>query len=478
MMRADVSPPQRPRLADHVLARRHVIDGEEHVILFDRHTGGVMRIGPREWTVLQAADGTRDLEGLRLAARRAGEPCGASSIAALLQALDAVGFLAAATESVRVTSGPRVVIDERTPLHRPIEVLPGASVRCDRSGACCRIYATVLMTRPELERARTLLPEHRVGPVEHARFFLPVAGSEPTELVTPTMHDGACGYLRGDGACAIHAVGGLRAKPVGCQLFPTIFVDDGTTVRASVKTECACVLDGAVLGGGDPICDRAWRTAADLPPHVSVERLPERLEVCPGHAIERSRARALVDAWWAAAPPLDVAAGAWAMADALQAAPLVDARDAWSAAAPPEPAQVLPWIAALHTRASRRAAEDARWRSERDHVRETTAWIAATALVLRSSEVLDELLAAPVEDPAAEAFYLRAAAFGYAVFDRPLVHALRDHAVRIWLSRAMPSLLAPERYGTPAARRPLARVDAVLRAYGIRHYVDDLTTST
>ena len=43
------------------------------------------------------------------------------------------------------------------------------------------------------------------------------------------------------------------------------------------------------------------------------------------------------------------------------------------------------------------------------------------------------------------AFYLRAAAFGYAVFDRPLVHALRDHAVRIWLSRAMSSTLPPDR---------------------------------
>ena len=70
-----------------------------------------------------------------------------------------------------------------------------------------------------------------------ADAFLPVAGSEPTELATPTMSDGACGYLREDGACVIHAVGGLDAKPLGCRIFPTTFVDDGTTIRASVKTE-------------------------------------------------------------------------------------------------------------------------------------------------------------------------------------------------------------------------------------------------
>jgi lysine-N-methylase len=465
-----VTVPQRPRLADHVLPRRHVIDGDEHVILFDRHTGGVLRLGPREWTVLQAADGTRDLEGIRLAARRDGELVPPASIAELLAALDAVGFLAEAPPIARVRGAARVVIEDRTPRDRPIERLPGAAIRCDRSGSCCRIYATVLMTRPELERARSLLPEHRVGPVEHARFFLPVAGSEPGELVTPTMHDGACGYLKSDGACAIHAAGGLHAKPAGCQLFPVTFVDDGTSVRASVKTECACVLDGAVMEGGDPICDPAWRSAGDLPPHVAVDRLPEALVVRPGHAIDRAHARALVDAWWEAPVPTDVAAGAWAMADALEADPSADAREAWSAAPAPDPNRVRPWIIALNARASRRAAEDARWRSERDHVRETTAWIATTTLVLREPEVLAEVLAAEVEDAAAEAFYLRAAAFGYTVFDRPLVHALRDHAVRIWVSRAMSV--------TPAARRPLARVDAVLRAYGIRHYVDDLTTST
>lgn len=447
-------------------------------MLFDRHTGGVLQVGPREWTVLAAADGTRDLEGIRIAARRDGEPVPLAAITELLSALDDVGFLDDAAAARPVQAGARVVIEDRTPRDRPLERLAGAAVRCDRSGACCRIYATVLMTRPELERARTLLPDHRVGPVEHARFFLPVAGSEPSELVTPTMNDGACGYLRSDGACAIHAVGGLHAKPAGCRIFPTTFVDDGVSVRVSVKTECACVIDGATHPGGDPICDPAWQSAGDLPVHVAVDRLPDTLPITRAHAIPRAGARELVDRWWSAPAPEDVAAGAWAMANALEADPGGDPIPAWRAAALPSAAAVRPWIAALHARASRRAAEDASWRSPRDHVRETTEWIAATALLIGAPGVLEELFAAPVEDPAAEAFYLRAAAFGYAVFDRPLVHALRDHAVRIWLSRAMSSTLPPDRLDAPEVRRPLARVDAVLRAYGIRRYVDDLTTRT
>lgn len=472
-MRAPMSVPERPRLADHVLPRRHVVDGIEHVVLFDQRTGGVVRLGPREWGVVEAADGTRDLEGIRLAARRAGAHANATDIAELLTSLDRVGFIAGPRPTATPSAEPRVVIEPTTASDRPLEPLPDFGLRCDRSGACCRVYATVLMTRAEAERARTLLPEHRAGPVPHARFFLPVAGSEPTELVAPTARDGACGYLHDDGRCAVHVAGGMLAKPAGCHVFPVMFVDDGTSVRVSVKTECACVLDGGVVPGGDPICDPGWRTAWDLPPHVVVTQLPAELAIREGVTIARDQARAWVDAWLARPAPRDAAPGVWAMADALEQHDTAAALHAWSSPPPVRPEDVVPFVHALHARASRRAAEDTAWRSEHDHVRITTTWIAATTLLLREPEVLAELLAAEPGDPAQDAFYVRAAAFGYAVFDRPLVTSLRDLAVRLWTSRAMALLVPPELHAAPSHRRPLARLDAVLRAYGLRNYVVD-----
>src|SRR5690242_10317977 len=64
--------PIRPRLADHVLARRHITGSETVVVLHDQRTGRLVQLGPREWGLLAAADGTRDLDGVVLAARREG----------------------------------------------------------------------------------------------------------------------------------------------------------------------------------------------------------------------------------------------------------------------------------------------------------------------------------------------------------------------------------------------------------------------
>jgi lysine-N-methylase len=388
-----------------------------------------------------------------------------------VQSLDAIGFIA----GPRVRAGsPRVVIEEDTPRDRPLEPLPGFALRCDGRGGCCRIYATVLMTRAEVERARTLLPEHRVGPVTHARFFLPVAGSEPSEVFTPTTNDGACGYLERDGGCAIHRVGGLLAKPAGCATFPRLFVDDGTTVRVSVRTECACVLDSGANPGDESLLDPRYAMLGDLPPHVVVTRLPARVPIDRGVEIDRREARAWIDAWRERPIPADPAAGLWAMADAIGRDGLAAALAVWSDPPAPSVAAIAPWITALHARAHARAREDATWRSDRDDVRDMTAWLSSTLLLLRAPDVLAELVAAPPEDPAEEIVHLQASAFAYAWFDRPLALSLRDHAVRIWTARAMPSLVPPAAIDAPGGRRPLARVNAILRAYGIGNYVEDL----
>src|SRR5690606_10383911 len=91
--------PRRPRLAAHVLARRHVIDGQERVILHDQQHDEVLQIGAREWAVLEAADGTRGPEGLVVAARRAGAYVRVAAVRELLVSLSARGMLEAGEEA-------------------------------------------------------------------------------------------------------------------------------------------------------------------------------------------------------------------------------------------------------------------------------------------------------------------------------------------------------------------------------------------
>ena len=50
--------PLRPRLAEHVSPRRHVVGGQQLVVLHDRRSAASARIGAREWAVLRCADGT------------------------------------------------------------------------------------------------------------------------------------------------------------------------------------------------------------------------------------------------------------------------------------------------------------------------------------------------------------------------------------------------------------------------------------
>ncbi len=453
-----------------------MVDGAEHVVVFDQRTGQVVVLEPPTWDVLAQADGTRDIEGIRLAARRAGVVTSRAEIERTLGQLHAMGLVTGPTER----RGPaRVVIERTTPPSRLIEPLPDFRLRCDRSGACCRNYATVLMTSADVERARAWVPGHRVGRWHGDQLFLPVAGSEPSELHAPAHRDGACGYLETAGTCAIHRAGGLAAKPVGCAVFPTVFTDDGVSVRASVKTECACVLDsaGALVDGVDdePWLDPAWRSAGELPPLVAVTRLHEKLALSADRTLPTTEVRAFLEAWMSLPCPEDVAVAAWAMAAALEDRGPDAALRAWVDPAPTRPTDVAPWIEHLHARARRRAHDNAQWRSEADAVRTGVEWIAAAAAVLADSEALAELVAAPPEATATEHFYLRAAAHAYALLERPLTDALRDRAVRIWLSRAM-RWLAPG--ATDAARRqPLARVDALLRGYGIGNYVDEVLTS-
>lgn len=455
-----------PRLGSHVLPRRHVIDGRAAVILFDLHTDEVLQIGAREWELLAAADGTRTLEGIVVAAARQGARAKVEDVRTFFSGLEARGLLVYEPEPER--KGPE---EPTRPGDRPVRPLPGYRYACDRSGRCCRMYATVLATTEEAERARSVLPERTFGGVTGAGAFLPVRGSVVAGAVAVASCDGACGYLDDDGACSLHREAGPQSKPAGCRLFPVTFIDDGESIHASVKCECACMLVGAGAEGAEPLVDPAIETAADLPPIVVVDRLPETLAVTGALSVSRSEAVAFSRRWLEQPEVGDVARSCWAMADALDDG-LEAGLSAWSSAeAAPEVEAVVPWVGAMAARVSTRARVDARWRSARDRVRTVGSWIALTTAACREPEMLAALLEMPPNDAALEALFFRATTWAYELFDEDLgglQRGLRDLAVRLWVARAMPSLT------TEDDDEPLTALQAWLRAYGAWRYIDDV----
>ncbi len=142
--------PLRPKLAAHVLARRHLVDGDERVVLHDLGSGGIVQIGPREWGLLAAADGTRDLEGILLAAAREGAHARAPALEGFLQQLHLAGMLADGGETAAevAEAGTTTEADE------------GAAARPDRGAP--RVHAHV-------RRERELLPGVRVHRVRRRR---------------------------------------------------------------------------------------------------------------------------------------------------------------------------------------------------------------------------------------------------------------------------------------------------------------------
>jgi lysine-N-methylase len=147
--------PVRPRLAAHVLARRHIVDDEERIVLHDLASGRLVQIGPREWGLLMATDGTRDLEGIVIAAAREGAHARVPALRTFLEQLHLAGFLDDGAGDPAPAPGEAPAVDEALPLDR----LPGFSLTCDGSGSCCRLYATVIFGPLEAARARVLLPQ-------------------------------------------------------------------------------------------------------------------------------------------------------------------------------------------------------------------------------------------------------------------------------------------------------------------------------
>jgi lysine-N-methylase len=472
--------PSRPRLAGHVLARRHVVDGELRIVLHDVGSARLVQVGPREWGLLAAADGTRDLDGILLAAAREGAHARREALEPFLQQLHLAGMLDDGSDPAPAPEATGAA--DPGAASRPLEALPGFTLSCDGSGSCCRLYASIVFDPLEATRARALLPRILDGGERHERVFMPERGSAPTGGAIVTLCDGRCAYLGDDDRCGLHALAGPAAKPVGCATFPGSFTDDGEVVRVSVAVECACVLASVGRAGGAPLVPPGASVRGDLHETLAVPSLPELVQVSPERMAPRAELRAWsrrIAALLALSTPADTAASLVSLRAAVSAGGLAaDPEPSFARPLPIAPGSVLPWIEALHYRARRREREDAGWRSSRDLARRATRWIAAASGALLDPASLEALLARPAAAPEAEAFYVRALVHGHHLVNHglPLSHALHDRAVRLLVARALPAVFAAEPADEldPACAHPLALMEAMLRGHGLDAYAHDL----
>ncbi|MEM9693566.1 MAG: hypothetical protein AAGA56_13540 [Myxococcota bacterium] len=205
----------------------------------------VAEFGARETTVLLCMDGTRDVDGIRQAAARRGVRVSAEHVALFLDQLRAVGALG---------EGPPVAPPSPDPSfspHAEIVPFPGPAFACDGRGSCCRIYEEVVSTPRDLLRAKAALDAGDPYEPGDGLRFTPSCGSTFVPwhgAVAAQREDGACTFLEDGGSCSLHRAGGASSKPVGCRLFPAIFVRSEEELRVGPRPECRCVFSSAKTG--------------------------------------------------------------------------------------------------------------------------------------------------------------------------------------------------------------------------------------
>lgn len=442
----------RPRLAEHVLARRHVIGEREFVVLHDESTGDHLELSPVAWALLDAADGTRDIQGITAAAQRSGAVVGQREAVKLLKHLHERGAL---EQGPPEHSADVVTPRPRSPevARQPVAPLPDYLFDCDGTGGCCRSYGSVLLTPDDQARARATLPQYSIGPVAAHRWFTPAHGSAPSPLVVPTSCEGGCGFLDDDGLCAIHRKGGISAKPVACAAFPTLACSDGKQVRMTVSPECACVLRSAGGARGERLGEGLER-GADLPITTVIDELPPRVVADEGVEIERGELRELVAEAIGSLPVVDPARACWGWADT------------WCERVP-SPVQlddVDDALDALQRRARSLLRRMSSWRPDDDWVLKSLRWLVGTLHLLENAELRASVIEPSDETSTTENLYVRASLWGYVgFFDTPVAVVLREHALKIWLARAMEVVpLAPSEHALA-----LSSVSMLLRGHGL-----------
>jgi len=468
-----VTPKPRPRLSSRCLARLHFASGTCRIALSDAETGETAEVGPREWTVLSCLDGTRDIDGIVLAASREGVLVTAEEVAALVASLEEEAMI----EQGPFTRAPRALVPPpATTRHgeRPIEVLPGYRFRCNGQGSCCRLYSSIVFSPLEAARARSLLPRVLDAGERHEHAFTPERGAGPCPGSAVALVEGSCAYLDGS-VCGLHRAGGPDSKPFGCNLFPLTLVDDGKRARVSVAVECRCVLESLDASDGDPLLSESVCTVDDLDSRYRVEVLPDRVSMTAERDAPLEEfvdwSDAVLDVL-ASRNDFDAAAVAWSLAAAVDAHGLdrdvsLSAMEAHLDLPGSAPAEC---VASLGARAARRAKGESAFRSARDLTRKGMLGIAASAEILADREILAAVLGGAGARPGDERFYLRAVLFGHQLVGSPISDGLRGRAVAMWIARVFPlatgALFPGDSDG--AFERPLALVEAILRGHGMR----------
>lgn len=442
----------RPRLADHALARRYVRAGEEIVVIHDARDGSLCRLDPDSFALVACADGTRDVEGIALAASRAGIYTRLREITSILDELDALGLL---DEGVEPGPMPSQSVDRvEAPAPEPIashtlDLLPDYRFSCSGAGGCCKQYGSVALSALDRERAAraglSRLPTDSRG----ERVFLPLYGAVRTERVAMTTVDGRCLQLQDDDRCGLEVKGGRGAKPVGCRAYPATLVDDGESVRVSVACECDCVFESRARGGGEPLV--SGRVGADLEAHLTVRLLPAEIAVTQDALAPRSQVAAWSRDVAAQITPEAVPQRLVALAASLEKGTLAS----WPDVPPSPEASLMASLRALAEVMERAARSAESWRSPTDRTRVLRRLLAdAAAGLLDSPEVRRRAWAdeSRAED---EALTVRATIFGHHVAgETDLAGGLAALAARLLVARAL---------GRTAAGHPIAAVMAAMR---------------
>ncbi len=450
--------PRHPRLAEHVAVRRHLVAGEVVVVLHDTDSEQLATLGQREWAVLSCADGTRDLA----AASRLGQPTSREHLEEFLVQLAAAGMLREGPAPAVSAPPPRSVVADR-----PVVLPAGFGYHCDGSGSCCRIYQTTLFSPEEAVRARAVAPELLGAGQDGTAAFTPERGSTgPTpeaaghcwRAAAVTMVQGRCAYLSSQQRCLLHERAGAEAKPLGCRLFPAVFVDDGRELRVTAAPECACVLR-PWSGGQDAealVADDVT-TAGDLDPAIAIDVLPEAIAISADKHVpcavylrwsdglegpkEHDVAQYLVD----------LAAG-FGGNDDLERSPL--------------PRRLEQELRVLRKRVAQRAARDACWRASTDLARLVPEWVGHAI-----ESLLQPGLIPPDADIGAEQRYYCLVAHGHlwVTSRRPLAEELRARSARLLVARQLRAQRSLWTTSLPAqdhvADQPLALVEAAARAF-------------
>lgn len=436
--------------------RRHIGDGSDVVVLHDERSRRVLRILHVQWQVLALADGTRDLDGLVLAARARGIETDRDDLREFIEHL--------AREGVLDGGILEPAIDDDDPdadlLEMPLDPIDGWRFECSGRGVCCQVFPSILFSPLEAMRATVILPD------EPHEFFPKRGAARDGGVVAPVLVDGRCRYLDDDGRCSLHACGGTDSKPAGCRAFPTQMVFDGERIRVSSAFECACVVDGIGADRGDPVVPLGARVLSDLPRPTRVGRVPPSVPIDETRSASRDEVRAFCRALADAAPPTDAARGLWSLAEALHERGVCDeAAAAYSRPAALDPEGPAAMFEGLIARLREWREPLAAFRSRNDLTRCALEWMIDAGELARA-----DLPPAAASAARSEAFYVRATAWVCrdALGPLPLETALRVRALRVWLARSLPAVAGGDR----RADEPLALVEVMFRAHGLDAFTE------